>query len=201
MAGFAERHNGCEYTCTATGFTLTGGDGRRADAVLPYLPWSGGGLDAVLAHLDRRRRSLVLVVRRGGYACAVVDTGCGAGDSGDVVASRVGSRHVQARTAAGGWSQQRFARRREKQAAELVGAVAGVAAGLLLPFLDPGGHAPPTWLVTGGDRPLLEAVLGEPRLRALTLLPLGRHLAVGDPDRRWVAGLPELLTSVRVRLA
>ena len=39
-------------------------------------------------------------------------------------ASKVGSRYVQSRTAAGGWSQQRFARRREGQAAQLVRAAA-----------------------------------------------------------------------------
>ena len=43
--------------------------------------------------------------RRGGYAV-------GLASGGGFTASKVGSRHVQSRTAAGGWSQQRFARRR-----------------------------------------------------------------------------------------
>ena len=47
--------------------------------------------------------------------------------SGGRLTSKVGSRYVQSRTAAGGWSQQRFARRREGQAKELVrGAAAAV---------------------------------------------------------------------------
>ncbi len=45
---------------------------------------------------------------------------------------RSGTRHVQSRTAAGGWSQQRFARRRGKQADELVDAVVGHARRVLL---------------------------------------------------------------------
>ena len=51
----------------------------------------------------------VLLVRKGGFAVARL-----AGS--EVVASKVGQRHVQGRTKAGGQSQQRFARRRENQA-------------------------------------------------------------------------------------
>jgi hypothetical protein len=40
---------------------------------------------------------------------------------GGLLAHKVGTRYVQSRTAAGGWSQQRFARRRDNQADELVG--------------------------------------------------------------------------------
>ena len=51
----------------------------------------------------------VLLVRKGGFAVARL--------SGEAVgASKVGKRHVQGRTKAGGWSQQRFARRRDNQA-------------------------------------------------------------------------------------
>ena len=56
----------------------------------------------------------VVLVRRGGYAVGVA--------SGDrLTAHKVGTRYVQSRTAAGGWSQQRFARRRANQADGLVG--------------------------------------------------------------------------------
>ena len=60
----------------------------------------------------------VVLVRRGGYAVGVA--------SGDrLTAHKVGTRYVQSRTAAGGWSQQRFARRRANQADGLVGEVMG----------------------------------------------------------------------------
>ena len=58
----------------------------------------------------------VLLIRRGGYAV-------GLARGAAFAESKVGKRHVQSRTAAGGWSQQRFARRRGNQADELVRAV------------------------------------------------------------------------------
>ncbi len=128
-----------------------------------------------------------LLVRRGGYACAVVD--------GDAIrASKVGSRYVQGRTAAGGWSQQRFARRRAGQADALVGSVIEVAARVLLPA------GPDDALVTGGDRPLLEQVLADPRLRPLTDLRRGPHLEVGDPKIDLVRELSEQARAVRIEL-
>ena len=53
----------------------------------------------------------VLLVRKGGFAVARL-----AGEQ--LVESKVGQRHVQGRTKAGGQSQQRFARRRDNQARE-----------------------------------------------------------------------------------
>ena len=66
----------------------------------------------------------IILVRRGGYA-----VGLAHGDR--LTAHKVGTRYVQSRTAAGGWSQQRFARRRANQADGLVGAVAEHAVRLL----------------------------------------------------------------------
>ena len=128
----------------------------------------------------------VLLVRRGGYACAVVR-------DGRVVASKVGTRYVQGRTAAGGWSQQRFARRRAKQTDELAGAAADVAVRVLA-----GSDA--ACVATGGDRPLVDRVLADPRLRALAGLPRGPHLQVGDPRADVVRALPDLLSRVSVTL-
>ena len=80
---------------------------------------------------------VVVLVRRGGFAVAVVV-------DGRMVVHKVGSRHVQSRTAAGGWSQQRFARRRANQADALVEAVAEHLARIL-------GESPAA--PTGGWRP------------------------------------------------
>lgn len=197
-AGFGERHG--EPVSAArdgTVLRLTATDGATA-SVLPSfaLPDAVADLPGLLAWIGEPRCCAVLLVRRGGYACARVEL---SGRGGTVAASKVGTRYVQSRTAAGGWSQQRFARRREGQARELVGAVADVAARLLLPVGSPGAGV--GWLVTGGDRPLVDAVLADPRLRPLTTLPRGAHLAVGDPRSDVVRALPEKLSAVRITVS
>ncbi|MCA0336008.1 MAG: hypothetical protein LCH66_03935 [Actinobacteria bacterium] len=112
----------------------------------------------------------VILVRRGGYAVALA--------SADVLlAHKVGSRHVQSRTAAGGWSQQRFARRRGNQADALVEAVQDH----LVRILD--GQPAPAALVVGGDKTLAADVLRDPRLRHLTALPARTAYAIADPKR------------------
>jgi len=128
-----------------------------------------------------------LMIRRGGYACAVLT-----GDT--VTASKVGSRYVQGRTAAGGWSQQRFARRREGQVHTLVGTATAVAVRVLLPGI--GDDA----LITGGDRPLIERVLADPRLHPLSRLRRGPHLEIGDPRFDLVTELPERGRAIRIAL-
>jgi Actinobacteria/chloroflexi VLRF1 release factor len=186
-AGFAERHGDPSATRDGVRLVLAAPDGATAALEPPFpLPDGVAGLDAVLSSVTESRRCAVLLVRRGGYACAVVD-----GDR--VTASKVGTRYVQSRTAAGGWSQQRFARRRENQARDLTGAAADVAVRLLV-------DAPVEWLVTGGDRPLVADVLADRRLSRLAELPRGPHLALGDPRGDVVRALPELIAKVRIDL-
>lgn len=109
----------------------------------------------------------LLLVRRGGYAVGV-------SRDGELLSSRTGTRYVQSRTAAGGWSQQRFARRRANQASVLVEAAAqqaeSIFAGHRLDSIQP-----------GGDSQLVSECLTHPalvRYRALPELPL---LPVPDP--------------------
>lgn len=111
----------------------------------------------------------VLLVRRGGYAV-------GLARGGAFAESKVGTRHVQSRTAAGGWSQQRFARRRGNQADELVRAVADHA----VRILPPGSAA---GVVVGGDRALVRAVLDDPRLAHLEAPPRRELYDLPDPRR------------------
>jgi hypothetical protein len=203
VAGFADRHGQVSVSlASASGpsrppaLVLVAADGTAAGITHPWgTPDPAAGRDpgpaltAFAAGVLAPRRVAVVLVRRGGYACAVVDTS----DGGRVVASKVGARYVQGRTAAGGWSQQRFARRREKQTGELVGAVADLAARLLL---DP----PPSDLATGGDRVLLDRVLADARLARLAALSRGPHLTIGDPKADLVRALPDLLTRVTVTM-
>ena len=81
---------------------------------------------------------------------------------------------MQGRTAAGGWSQQRFARRREGQASVASQAAADVAVRILL-------AQPLDAVVTGGERTAVDAVLADPRLAPLRPLVTERLLDVPDP--------------------
>jgi Actinobacteria/chloroflexi VLRF1 release factor len=107
----------------------------------------------------------VLLVRKGGFAVARL--------AGDRIAEhKIGRRHVQGRTKAGGQSQQRFARRRDNQARQAYEAAAEHAARIL------GGTET---VVTGGDHAAVDEVLADPRLRRLTVT--GPWLPVPDPRR------------------
>ncbi|MGH3281820.1 MAG: Vms1/Ankzf1 family peptidyl-tRNA hydrolase, partial [Trebonia sp.] len=74
------------------------------------------------AHARAPRAVGVLLVRLGGYSAGVFT-----GYPPVLADAKTGSRLVHGRSAAGGWSQQRFARRREKQASEALEAAAGAA--------------------------------------------------------------------------
>ncbi len=106
----------------------------------------------------------VLLVRKGGFAVARIQ-------GRSMVEHKIGQRHVQGRTKAGGQSQQRFARRRDNQARQAYEAAADHAARILRPGL----------LIAGGDRPAVDEVLADPRLRGLVVVE--PWLAVPDPRR------------------
>jgi hypothetical protein len=202
--GFGQRHGDVVVAVTGSGLTLHAADGATAGLAPPFpMPpeparsgdGADGGADPVaglVAWVLRPRRVAAVLARRGGYACAVL------GPDG-VEASKVGTRYVQGRTAAGGWSQQRFARRRENQTEDLVRTCADVAVRLLVPPAG-GSRAPFDGLLTGGDRPLAERVLADPRLRTLLELPRATHLALGDPRTDVVRSLPSRLHAVTVTL-
>ncbi|MBX6391218.1 MAG: hypothetical protein IRZ08_19880 [Frankia sp.] len=145
---------------------------------------------ALVAHALAQRRVGVLLVRLGGYAAGVFD-------AGRLVASRTGSRQVHGRSAAGGWSQQRFARRREGQARAALAAAADTAAAVLVPA-SPGLDA----VVAGGDRRAVTQVLADPRLAPLRpLLVAEPFLTVPDPRRRVLEQAPRLFRAVRIRVS
>lgn len=114
----------------------------------------------------------LLLVRRGGY-------GVGVAVGPELVAHKVGTRYVQSRTKKGGWSQQRYARRRGNQADELVDAAADHASRVLATL--PEGTKGVRGLVLGGDRALLAQLLEDPRLRPLRELPRRELPDLPDP--------------------
>lgn len=143
-------------------------DGSTFTARLPF-GWAYSGpadVDAFTTQVGEPSDWGVLLVRKGGFAVARVR-------SGAIAESKVGQRHVQGRTKAGGQSQQRFARRRDNQARQAYEAAADHAARILGDL-----HGA---VVTGGDHPAVEEVLADPRLRGLDVV--APWLAVPDPRR------------------
>lgn len=187
IAGFDERHGGARREVVDGILCLTGVDASSALIRPPY-PVDATDPELFVAACLRVPRTAVILIRRGGFAAAIVEGGV-------VTASDVGKRHVQGRTAAGGWSQQRFARRRDKQVHELVQAAVEYAARVIVPEL------PVEYVATGGDRPLIDEVLADPRLRSLVDMPRGPHLDVPDPRRDVVTSLPERLSTLRIDVA
>jgi hypothetical protein len=143
----------------------------------------------LVAHVRRPWVVGVLVVRRGGFAVALAH--------GAVVVDRkVGRRHVQGRSKAGGWSQQRFARRRDNQARGAFIAAADHAARIL--GSDAAAHLDA--LVVGGDRAAVGQVLGDPRLAGLVEIPRLTVDGVGDPRADTIQGVLDKALSVRITL-
>ncbi len=184
LDGFASRHDGFSVARGPETVSLTGGDGVLARLTVPFPPLSGELVD----HALRDRTVGVLLVRLGGHA-----TGVFVGTR--LEASKVGSRQVHGRSAAGGQSQQRFARRREGQVRVALAAAADNAAALLVP-----AASSLEAVVLGGDRRAVTAVLAHPRLEPLRPLVSGPLLDVPDPRQRVLLTAPALFRAVRIDL-
>lgn len=185
VENFSSRHHGCELAVSDGALTGQGGDGSTFRALLPFnrhldpAPDSQVDLADVIAHCEPPHEWGVLLVRKGGFAVARLN-------AESIAESKVGQRHVQGRTKAGGQSQQRFARRRDNQARQAYEAAAGHAVRILGPFeerLRTADGAPDVILVTGGDHDAIEAVLADPRLRLLAQRVVPPFLTVPDPRR------------------
>lgn len=194
MAGFGVRHGAPSLAAGPEHVRLTAPDGATADLEVPWPPLPAGSgasrdtVAALAAHAGAPRTALLVLVRRGGYAA-------GTAREGRLLDSSVGTRYVQGRTAAGGWSQQRFARRRQGQAAQLVDA----AVAAVCRVVDRAQPAPEV-LVPGGDARLVAEVLDDPRLRAVASLPRGPVLPVPDPRLAVLADAAQRCRAVRIRL-
>lgn len=199
LDGFARRHPGTSCVRQPGGWMLQAEDRTRAFVEAPtWLVVEAG--DGVLGPPEQPRAILgalrttplvgVLLLRRGGYAVALLH-----GDQ--VVAQKVGTRHVHGRTAAGGWSQQRYARRRANQADEIAAAAGRHAQELIGPRA-----AELDVLVTGGDRSLLTAALTGPGGLLTTRGPSlpTAPIAVGAPTRQVLAAVPDRVLAVSIRL-
>ena len=184
LDGFASRHGPVVREFDERTVRLRAEDGALAEVEVPFPPLTG----ALVEHVLRDRRVGVLLARLGGCACGVFD-------GSRLVASKVTTRQVHGRSAAGGQSQQRFARRREGQVRAALDAFADTAVRVLLPeaaTLDA--------VVTGGERTAVEAVLGDSRLAPLRPLVTGRLLDGPDPRLAVLQASYEQMRAVWIRV-
>ncbi|GCD89169.1 acVLRF1 family peptidyl-tRNA hydrolase [Nocardioides sp. LS1] len=168
VLNFNGRHGTTALAVAGGALTGAASDGSTFEARLPFgeqyagLPDAAAFAAALVAPADWG----VLLVRKGGFAVARL-----AGEK--TTESKVGQRHVQGRTKAGGQSQQRFARRRDNQARQAYEAAADHAARILAGVTGP--------VATGGDHTAVEEVLADARLRHV--VPDEAWLPVPDPRR------------------
>lgn len=191
LTRFAERHGATTWTANDMAVTVTAEDGAVAECRLPFPPLvlaPSSAYGGIVAHAVTDRRVGVLLVRLGGFAVGVFE-------GTRLVESKVGSRQVHGRSAAGGWSQQRFARRREGQVKVALAAATDLAVRMLVPAarsLDA--------VVLGGDRRSVETVLTDGRLAALRPMVAESLLDVPDPRLKVLQGTPALFRAVRIRI-
>jgi hypothetical protein len=102
---------------------------------------------------------------------------------------------VHGRSAAGGWSQHRFARRREKQVNEALSEAAAAAVGL---FSAQAGAADA--LVLGGDKRAIADISDDVRLAPYLAKAVDRFLTVPDPRLAVLTDTPRTFTAIRIRL-
>lgn len=164
---FSTGHGGADLAVVDGALRGEAADGSHFVARLPFAETYAGPPEAVdlAAAVVPPASWGVLLVRKGGFAVARVR-------AAEMVEHKVGQRHVQGRTKAGGQSQQRFARRRDNQARQAYEAAADHAARIL---------AGVGVVVTGGDRAAVDAVLADPRLSSLRVV--APWLPVPDPRR------------------
>lgn len=190
LTRFEARHGSVSTTASDSALTLSAADGASAVVEVTFPPLTAGREPAaVVEHALVDRVVGAVLVRRGGYAV-------GWFTGRRLMGSKVGTAYVQGRTKAGGWSQQRYARRRANQTREAYAEAADVAATLLLPHL-----ADLTAVVGGGDTVGVHAVLADPRLSGLRSLLQPRVLPTPDPRLRVLQAFGDQLREVRITLS
>lgn len=195
--GLADRHGGVIRTEPGPDrWRLHATDGAVALLEPPFPPVRvddaaavpGLAVDVLVAHGLADRTVAVLLVRLGAHAAGIFE-------GTRLVESKVDRTLVQGRHKAGGWSQQRFARRREGQARAALADAADLAARLLLPARDRLDA-----VVLGGDRRAMAGLRDDRRLGPLFELATERFLTVPEPRLVVLADTPRLFRAVRIEL-
>jgi len=177
FARFAERHGGIALNAiTPDAIRIEALDGAVASATVPFGPLVPPddprlAVDVLVLHLMKPRRIGLLLVRLGGHSIGIAF-------DGKVESSRTDRRLVHGRSAAGGWSQHRFARRREGQARVALQAAATDAYELLAPTLSTLDA-----IVLGGDQRALDELRTDRRLAPIFARAEPRILDVPEPRK------------------
>ena len=201
IATFTRRHGAGPASRDEAGSAVifAAADGSAAECHPPFPPLSGGAgggdpaaaAEQIVTHAMADRTVGVLLARLGGYAVGVFS-----GAPPRLASSKTGSRPVHGRSAAGGWSQQRFARRRENQAAIALRAAADAAAGVFGQYGADGLDA----VVLGGDKRAVAGLHSDARLAPYLDHASDRFLTVPDPRPAVLRDIPAAYLAIRIRL-
>ena len=130
----------------------------------------------------------MILLRKGGYAVGIFQ-----GEK--LITSKVGSSYVQGKTKAGGWSQQRYARRRDNQSKKAYAEAAEQAVRIIAP-----AASDLEAVINGGDAPAVALVLEDDRLASIRHLVHNRVLPVPDPRLRVLQAFPEQFLAISIDL-
>lgn len=187
---FAGRNTGVEdLQAFPDRLEIRGGDGTLARIEVPFGPMSLGDrepVEALVSHLAGIGLIGLILVRGGAHSV-------GTAKDGVVLSSSTDRAYLQGRTAAGGWSQQRYARRRGNQLSASLSDAAGTAGRVLLPFAPRFGG-----LVLAGDASALRKVMAEPGLQPLLTLPSRTFGDISEPRRAVLDAVAERSLVVRI---
>ncbi|WP_329790329.1 acVLRF1 family peptidyl-tRNA hydrolase [Lentzea sp. DG1S-22] len=164
---FADRHGEIDVHVRETEVEIVAEDGARAT----FTTRGGASAEEVVERLAEPRRIGLVLVRLGGHSVGVAF-------GARVEVSATDRKQVHGRIRAGGWSQQRFARRREGQARVALQAAADDVARVLVPRL-----AELDSVVLGGDRQALDVLRDDRRLSGVFAKAEDRVLDVPEPRR------------------
>ncbi|SFR28436.1 hypothetical protein SAMN04488564_113284 [Lentzea waywayandensis] len=167
IARFADRHGAVDVQVSETEVEITANDGATAT----FTTRGGTSVTEVIEKLTEPRRIGLLLVRLGGHSIGVAF-------GGRVEVSTTDRKQVHGRIRAGGWSQQRFARRREGQARVALQAAADDVARVLVPRLSQLDG-----VVLGGDWQALDVLRNDRRLSGVFSKAEARVLDVPEPRR------------------
>jgi hypothetical protein len=188
FAGFAERHGATSHTVDGGVLRLRAFDMAEAECHPPPGSRRADDLDTFLAAALVPHRIGLILARKASVAVGIAD-------GPTLTTSKVDSSYVQSRTAAGGWSQQRFARRRDNQAKAAAGDAADLVNRLIVPTLA-GLDA----VVAGGDRKTVETILSDKRLATVAARLSERFLDVPEPRLAVLQLAVEAARAVRIKV-
>jgi hypothetical protein len=186
--GFGARHGSVAHTVADGVLRLRAVDMAEAEILPPPGARVADDIEGFITAAGTPRRIGLVLARKSAYAVGVA-----AGP--DLVTSKVDSSYVQSRTAAGGWSQHRFARRRENQAKAAAGDASDTVVRLLLPETDTLAT-----VVAGGDRRTVDAIFADRRLEPVAALVDERFLDVPEPRLAVLRDAVAAARAVRIRV-